>query len=68
MKEVKVGDTITNVKRYYYDHQLYVNRMPKDIPAKEINRYFSNFGTVLSVVFVPSLKSDNKYGHCFIKF
>jgi hypothetical protein len=68
LKEVKVGDTVANVKRYYHDYQLYVNRMPKDIPAKEINRYFSNFGPVLSVVLVPSIKNDDKYGHCFIKF
>jgi len=63
-----VGESVAFVKRYYYDHQLYINRMPKDIPSKEITKYFSNFGPVLNVVLVPSIKNDDKYCHCFIKF
>lgn len=33
-----------------------------------MSKYFSNFGTVLNVVLLPSLKINEKYMHCYIKF
>jgi RNA recognition motif-containing protein len=63
-----VGETLANIRRYYHDHQLYINRVPKDISPKEVSKYFSNFGTVLNVVLLPSLKTNEKYMHCYIKF
>lgn len=59
---------MANIRRYYHDHQLYINRVPRDISPKEVSKYFSNFGTVLNVVLVPSLKVNEKYMHCYIKF
>lgn len=36
IKEVKIGDGIANLRRYYYDYQVYINKLPISITEKEV--------------------------------
>jgi RNA recognition motif-containing protein len=60
---------MVNVKRYYSDHQLYINKLPIEIMPDDVSDYFSKLGKVLNVVFTSNPdKKIEPTNHCFIKF
>lgn len=68
LKKISVGGSEASIGRYYHDHQIFINKLDKQISPEKLQGYFSKYGQVLDVVTtVPDGKPEADYLHCYIK-
>lgn len=70
IRSIKIGDTEANIRRYYFDYQIYINKLPLAINQMDVSKYFSKFGEVTNVALTTSAtdKNPEPSNHCFVKF
>jgi len=56
LKEISVAGKSVNIKRYYFDYQVFVNKLPTDFTKETLTSYFSKFGTVKNIALVHYAK------------
>jgi len=49
-KTLKVDGKPLNIKLFYCDHQIYINKLPSNINKEDVEEYFGKFGKVLKVI------------------
>lgn len=68
MKSVKIGDNNLNIGRYYYDYQIFINKLDPSITRAQVIEYFQQYGEVVDIVITdPAEKKIQDFKHCYIK-
>lgn len=66
-KTIMVDGKSLNVKPFYCDYQIFINKLPSSINAQDVQEYFGKFGKVKSVKIV-NVTTNYEARHCYIKF
>lgn len=72
-KELKVAGEIINVRRYFSDFQIFINKLHDDITRDKVAEYFSRFGKVKDVAITEAHTQEHDHTkpanrHCYVKF
>ena len=60
-------------KRFYCDHQIFINKLPLSIEVADVKEYFGQFGSIsnIEIVVVTHNFENGKsidFRHCYIMF